>query len=212
MTGIVVAVVAAAGLLIGMVVTASMTALGQEFVNSALLGLALAGVCATFAAVAALASQLVEVRRRAAGLAAAALGVAWIVRMVGASTDPRAWLQWFTPLGWMDRLHLYGDPDPVALIPLVLAPVALGRSRWACVPAGTPAPPCWSPSPAARRGWASSAARRHSHGAGPVPVQPSRPGPCRALGRHVRPGHDRPRDPARPGGLLTFRRRDLTNA
>jgi ABC-2 type transport system permease protein len=103
-----------------------MTVLGQELASSALLGLALAGVCATFAAVAALASQLVEVRRRAAGLAAAVLGVAWIVRMVGASTDPRAWLRWFTPLGWTDLLHLYGDPEPLALIPLVVAPVALG--------------------------------------------------------------------------------------
>lgn len=125
-TGIALAVVAIAGLLVGMVVTASMTALGQELMSSALLGLALAGVCATFAAVAALACQLVEVRRRAAGMAAAVLGIAWIVRMVGSSTDPRAWLRWLTPLGWMDQLHLYGDPDPRALIPLILAPAALG--------------------------------------------------------------------------------------
>jgi ABC-2 type transport system permease protein len=125
-TGVALAVVAAGGLLVGMVVTISMTILGQQFASSALLGLALAGVCATFAAVAALASQLVEVRRRAAGLAAAVLGVAWIVRMVAASTDPRAWLNWFTPLGWLDLLHLYGDPEPLALIPLIVAPVALG--------------------------------------------------------------------------------------
>lgn len=125
-TGIAVAVVAAAGLLVGLVVTASMAALGQELASSVLLGLALGGVSATFASIAALSSQLVEVRRRAAGLAAAMLGVAWIVRMIAASTDPRAWLGWFTPLGWTDLLHLYGDPDPVALIPLLLAPVVLG--------------------------------------------------------------------------------------
>ena len=125
-TGIALAVVAAAGLMVGMVVTASMTALGQELASSAMLGLSLAGVCATFAAVGALASQLVEVRRRAAGLATAVLGVAWIVRMIGSSTDPRAWLHWFTPLGWLDLLHLYGDPEPVALVPLLLVPVVLG--------------------------------------------------------------------------------------
>lgn len=125
-TVIALAVVATAGLLVGMVVTVSMTVLGQPLASSALLGLALAGVCATFAAVAALASQLVEVRRRAAGLAAGLLGVAWIVRMIGASTDPRAWLEWFTPLGWLDLLHLYGQPEPLPLALLILAPVALG--------------------------------------------------------------------------------------
>lgn len=125
-TALALAVVATAGILVGAVVTVTMTALGQQFASSALLGLALAGVCATFAAVAALACQLVEVRRRAAGLAAAVLGVAWVVRMIGASTDPRGWLRWLTPLGWMDLLHLYGDPDPRALIPLLVAPVVVG--------------------------------------------------------------------------------------
>ena len=30
-----------------------------------------------------------------------------------------------TPLGWMEQLHLYGDPDPLALLPLLIAPLAL---------------------------------------------------------------------------------------
>jgi ABC-2 type transport system permease protein len=124
-TGIVLAVVAAAGLLIGAVVTVTMLIMGQAVTSSVLLGMTLAGVSALFASVAAVTCQLVDVRRRAAGLAAAVLGVAWIVRMIGDSTDPRAWLRWLTPLGWMEVLHLYGDPDPLALIPLLLAPVAL---------------------------------------------------------------------------------------
>lgn len=125
-TGVVIAAVATGGLLVGGVVAVSMVALGQHLASSALLGLALAGVCATFAALAGIASQLVEVRRRAAGLATAVLGLAWIVRMISASTDPRAWLGWLTPLGWTDLLHLYGDPNPGALVPLLLAPLALG--------------------------------------------------------------------------------------
>ena len=124
-TGIVLAVVAAAGVLIGAVVTVTMIIMGQAVTSSVLLGMTLAGVSALFASVAAVTCQLVDVRRRAAGLAAAVLGVAWIVRMIGDSTDPRAWLRWLTPLGWMEVLHLYGDPDPLALIPLLLAPVAL---------------------------------------------------------------------------------------
>jgi ABC-2 type transport system permease protein len=124
-TGIVLAVVAAAGMLVGAVVAVTMIVVGQEVTSSVLLGMTLAGVSALFASVAAVTCQLVDVRRRAAGLAAAVLGISWIVRMIGDSTDPRAWLRWLTPLGWMEVLHLYGEPDPRALIPLLLAPVAL---------------------------------------------------------------------------------------
>ena len=89
-TGLALAVVSTAGLLIGAVVAVTMTLTGQAFTSSVLLGLALAAVCALFASVAAVTCQLVDVRRRAAGLAAAVLGVAWILRMIGDSTDPRA--------------------------------------------------------------------------------------------------------------------------
>ncbi|HEX6887986.1 MAG TPA: hypothetical protein VF143_07755, partial [Candidatus Nanopelagicales bacterium] len=128
LTAVALAVVATSGLLVGLTVAVTMVAMGQELASSVLLGLALAGVCATFAGVAALASQLVEVRRRAAGLAAGILGLAWILRMVGDSTDPRAWVRWLTPLGWTAQAHLYADPDPWALLPLLLAPVALAAA------------------------------------------------------------------------------------
>jgi ABC-2 type transport system permease protein len=124
-TAIVLGVVAAAGVLIGAVVAGTMIVVGQAVTSSLLLGLTLAAVTALFAAVAAVTCQVVDVRRRAAGLAATVLGLAWIVRMIGDSTDPRAWLRWLSPLAWMEVLHLYGDPDPRALLPLLLAPVAL---------------------------------------------------------------------------------------
>jgi ABC-2 type transport system permease protein len=111
--------------LIGAVVAGTMIVVGQAVTSSLLLGLTLAAVTALFAAVAAVTCQVVDVRRRAAGLAATVLGLAWIVRMIGDSTDPRAWLRWLSPLAWMEVLHLYGDPDPRALLPLLLAPVAL---------------------------------------------------------------------------------------
>jgi ABC-2 type transport system permease protein len=75
-TGIVLGVVAAAGALIGAVVTMAMIVMGQALTSSVLLGLALAAVTALFASVAAVTCQLVDVRRRAAGVAAAVLGVA----------------------------------------------------------------------------------------------------------------------------------------
>jgi ABC-2 type transport system permease protein len=118
-------VVAAAALLIGVAVTAAMLASGTGLRGSALFGLGLAGVTATFASVAAVTSQLVNVRRRAAALAAGVLGIAYVLRMVGNSTDARSWVRWFTPLGWMDELRPYGDPDPRALLPMLAVPFLL---------------------------------------------------------------------------------------
>lgn len=125
LTALILVAIALGGLLVGATVTVTMTAFGGEAVSSILLGLALAGVCATFAAVAGVTAQLVDVRRRAAGLAAAVLGIAWVVRMIGDSSDDLAWLRWFSPLGWIQELSLYGDPAPLALVPLLMAPVAL---------------------------------------------------------------------------------------
>ena len=115
----------AAALLIGLAVTVTMLASGTGLKGSALLGLALAGVTATFAAVAAVTCQLVDVRRRAAALAAGVLGVAYVLRMVGNSTDARSWVRWTTPLGWMDELKPYGAPDLRALVPMLIVPVLL---------------------------------------------------------------------------------------
>jgi polyether ionophore transport system permease protein len=117
--------VGAAALLIGVVVTITMLAFGTGLPGSALLGLGLAGVTATFAAVAAVACQLVDVRRRAAALAAGVLGLAYVLRMVGNSTDARSWVRWATPLGWMDELQPYGDPDLRVLVPILIVPVLL---------------------------------------------------------------------------------------
>jgi ABC-2 type transport system permease protein len=118
-------IVAAAALLIGVAATVAMLVSGTGLRGSVLLGLGLAGVTATFAAVAAVTSQLVNVRRRAAALAAGVLAVAYILRMVGNSTDARSWVRWATPLGWMDELKPYGDPDLRALLPMLIVPVLL---------------------------------------------------------------------------------------
>ena len=93
--------------------------------GAALFALALAGVAATFAGVGAVASQLVDVRRRAVGLSLVALGLAWVVRMVASSADARTWMQWLTPLGWLQELRPYGEPVYVALVPLVVVPALL---------------------------------------------------------------------------------------
>ncbi|MHB8439314.1 MAG: ABC transporter permease subunit [Acidimicrobiales bacterium] len=67
------------------------------------LALTTALVGALFLALGALASQLAATRRRAASWSAAALGVAYVLRMV-ADADPQLrWMRWTTPLGWVEQ-------------------------------------------------------------------------------------------------------------
>ncbi|MFC6237563.1 ABC transporter permease [Longivirga aurantiaca] len=124
-TTVVLSVLGALAVLFGAVIAVTMALSGTGLVGSVLLGLALAGVTATFVATAAITSQLVDVRRRAAALAAGVLAIAYVLRMVGNSTDVRSWVRWFTPLGWLDQLEPYGDPDLRALVPLVVVPILL---------------------------------------------------------------------------------------
>ena len=70
-------------------------------------------------------SQILDVRRRAAGFAAAVMAVSFLLRMVANSTDGRAWLGWLTPFGWMDHLAPFGDPQLSALLVLIVVPVLL---------------------------------------------------------------------------------------
>jgi ABC-2 type transport system permease protein len=125
-TATVLSTVCVEGLVIGLVVAVALVSSGEPARGSILFGVGLAGVTATFAGVAAVTSQLVQFRRRAAGLAAGVLGVAYVVRMFGASTDARMWARWLTPLGWVDVLDPYGSADGLALLPLLTVPVALG--------------------------------------------------------------------------------------
>lgn len=124
-TALVLAVIAAAGLIVGMVVSVAMLALRQDPAAALLYGLALAGFTATFAAVAAVMSQLVEVRRRAAAFSAGVLGLAYVLRMVGSSSDTWQWVRWTTPFGWIEQLQAFGDPQLLALLGLLVVPALL---------------------------------------------------------------------------------------
>jgi ABC-2 type transport system permease protein len=45
--------------------------------------------------------------------------------MFGSSTDPRLWVRWTTPLGWVDVLNSFARPDYRVLLPLLVMPFAL---------------------------------------------------------------------------------------
>ena len=119
------AVVAGFAAGIGAAATAGLAFTGQGIEGAALYGLGLAGVAATFAGIAAVMCQLVDVRRRAAGFSVVALTLAFLLRMFANSTDGRVWARWTSPLAWMDSLAPYGSPDLRAVIPFVLLPLLL---------------------------------------------------------------------------------------
>lgn len=125
-TAVVVAILAAESALIGAAAAVTMGLTGQAWTGSLLFGIGLAAVGATFTAGTAVISQLVEVRRRVAGLSTVLLGAAYLMRMVGNSADSRSWVRWTTPLGWMDQLQPFGADDALALVPMLVVPAALG--------------------------------------------------------------------------------------
>ena len=86
---------------------------------SLFLALALVAPAALFLAVGALASQVAPTRRQAAQLAAAVFGAAYLLRVVGNSGPHLHWVQWTTPLGWIQHLHPLTGPSALPLVPLV---------------------------------------------------------------------------------------------
>jgi ABC-2 type transport system permease protein len=122
----------AAGLLTLWGVTATITiAVGRVgTVNicvgpSMFLALGLVSSAAVFLAAGALTSQLAPTRRQAAGYAAGALGVSYLLRMVADSGTGLDWLRWLSPLGWVEELRPLTFPQPLALVPIVALVAAM---------------------------------------------------------------------------------------
>ena len=118
-------VAVAAGALYSVACVVVLVAWGVPPARAALFGVGLACFVATVAGLAGVAAQLVDVRRRAVGVASVLLAGCYLLRMVGNSTDEWAWLRWSTPYGWVDELQPYGDTSWTALGLLLLTPVAL---------------------------------------------------------------------------------------
>jgi ABC-2 type transport system permease protein len=103
---------------------------------SLFLALALVAPAGVFLAVGALASQVAPSRRQASRLAAGIFGVAFLLRVVGNSGTSLHWVQWTTPLGWVQHLHPLTGASVLPLLPLtaliavlLAATVALAARR-----------------------------------------------------------------------------------
>jgi ABC-2 type transport system permease protein len=108
----------AAALALGLFAALTLVAYGLPVAGSAAAGAGLAGVGFAFAAVAAVAAQVLESARGANGLAAAAIGLAFILRASGDAfgkvtargvESTSAWPAWLSPLGWANFMRPYDE-------------------------------------------------------------------------------------------------------
>ena len=85
-------------------------------------GVAWATVGLTFTGVAAVAAQLTTTTRGAGAWAFGTLGVSYLLRAIGDTASGAAsWLTWLSPLGWAEKIEVFGeDRFVVAVLPLVV--------------------------------------------------------------------------------------------
>lgn len=115
-----VAVAALADLAAGALVVLGLAGSGMPAAGSLALGLSVAGTGLLFAGVAAVAAQVTESARTATAIAAAVLGVAYLLRALGDSGP--SWVGWLSPMGWALRSRPYaGDRWWLLALLLVLA-------------------------------------------------------------------------------------------
>ncbi|MFI0483767.1 ABC transporter permease [Actinomadura sp. 9N215] len=101
----------AANLVLALLLTAGLTAQDLPLAGSLALGLQLAAAGCLFAAVAGVTAQLSEGAGAARGIALAALGAAFAIRMaadVGGKDSGLTWLGWASPFGWTNRMRAFG--------------------------------------------------------------------------------------------------------
>ncbi|MFL6077466.1 MAG: ABC transporter permease [Mycobacteriales bacterium] len=101
------AVSAGASLVLAVLLGAGLTAQGLPAGGSFGYGLAIAGSGVVFAAVAAVTAQLTESSRAANGMAAAVLGLSYLLRAAGDVSTGGRWLVWLSPGGWMEEVRPY---------------------------------------------------------------------------------------------------------
>lgn len=107
----------AANLAVAAVTTVALLAQDLPTEGSLAAGAALGAVGLSFAAIAAVAAQLVDSQRGATGLASTALGAAFLIRAVGDAAGTTvgetfvvsAWPSWLSPIGWGQQVRPYGQ-------------------------------------------------------------------------------------------------------
>jgi ABC-2 type transport system permease protein len=109
----------------GVAVAVAFLASGCPAAGSWLFGAGVGLLMLTFTALGSCTSQLFGVRRTASGVAGAAMGLAFVLRMAADASGANEWIRWLTPFGWVENLQAFGGNYLTPLIPLVLAPCGL---------------------------------------------------------------------------------------
>ncbi|TQJ30989.1 ABC transporter permease [Microbacterium sp. SLBN-146] len=102
-------------------------ALGYELRSAVVMAAAIGAIGVCFAGIAALAAQVMPSSRGANGLAAAIVGVAYLIRGIGdalgtatdlTSVSP-SWISFLSPIGWAQATAPFSSADPLPLLAVV---------------------------------------------------------------------------------------------
>lgn len=105
----------------------SMAGAGLGLTGSLAFAAAWAGIGLAFVGVTAAAAQLTETARGCTGFVIGTLGVTYLVRAVGDTSAGLGWLTWVSPIGWAEKVEVYGaNRFIVALIPAVFTIALIG--------------------------------------------------------------------------------------
>lgn len=119
------AVAVATDVVIGVLTAAGLAAGGLPGRGALVFGMAWACAGIAFAGVAACIAQLTTTARAATGVSLTVLGVSYLVRAVGDSSDGVRWVAWLSPLGLSQQVRAFaGDHWPVGLLLLGFAVTA----------------------------------------------------------------------------------------
>jgi len=108
-----------ASVAIGGLSALGLIAVGLPARGAVAFGLAWAATGCAFTAVGAFSAQLTAGRRAAVGIAASALGLAYMLRAIGDTTgyDAAGWLSWLSPIGWSQQVRPFAHERwPVLLL------------------------------------------------------------------------------------------------
>lgn len=114
-----------AQLLVGSALALALIVAGAGTQGALIYALGVTFVGMLFAAVGTLCAQLVDERRAASGIAAAALGLALLLRMVADGVERLAWLAWLTPFGLLAEAEPYAANrlGPLAVMAVMVSSV-----------------------------------------------------------------------------------------
>ncbi len=118
---------AVANIVLALLITAALTAVGLPAAGSAALALAIAGCGLVFTSVAAVTAQVSGSARGARGIALAALAVAYVMESISAASGA-PWLAWLSPIGWANLIQAYAGNRWLVLALPVLAAIVLAAA------------------------------------------------------------------------------------